>query len=209
MFEVILFPQHLSCSCFRIVPLTKPALIRKRYSTIDLSLVMFPGIIENAFLREQANRPHRPEVGLIIQTTNAASWPQCYSYVGKYQGAQPVSLGEGCGYVGTIVHELGHAIGLYHEHQRSDRDKYITVYEENIEEGRTDQFNKTEPSEELILTKYDYSSIMHYGNYAFSKNVGTLKTMDAKTGVALLEPYDKPGLNNNDIELIKKMYKCP
>ena len=37
----------------------------------------------------------------------------------------------------TILHELGHTIGLYHEHQRYDRDKYIDVNWNNIVE---DQF---------------------------------------------------------------------
>ncbi|GFY71816.1 astacin-like metalloprotease toxin 1 [Trichonephila inaurata madagascariensis] len=132
----------------------------------------------------------------------------CYSYVGKYHGPQPVSLGDGCHIVGTIVHELGHAIGCYHEHNRSDRDKYLIIYEQNIQNDRKDQFNKTEASEEMITTPYNPKSIMHYGNYAFSIDPRRLKSMEAKDGTPLLEPYQKPGLVDTDIQMVKDMYAC-
>ena len=31
-----------------------------------------------------------------------------------------------------LYHTLFHVLGLYHEHNRSDRDKYITIYEKNL-----------------------------------------------------------------------------
>ncbi|CAL1266934.1 unnamed protein product, partial [Larinioides sclopetarius] len=137
---------------------------------------------------------------------------KCYSYVGlekRVKQPQPLSLGGGCEFIGTVVHELGHAIGLFHEHQRSDRDTYITVYEQNVQAGRFHNFNKTKAIDELKWATYDYTSIMHYGEYAFSKQPKTLKTMEAKDGkTTLKEPYDKPGLNKNDIDLVKKLYKC-
>ncbi|CAL1266935.1 unnamed protein product [Larinioides sclopetarius] len=136
----------------------------------------------------------------------------CYSYVGvekRVKQPQPVSLGAGCEFIGTVVHELGHAIGLFHEHQRSDRDTYINVYEQNVELDQIHNFNKTEPIDELKWARYDYTSIMHYGEYAFSKNPGVLKTMVAKDGkTKLKEPFERPGLNQNDIDLVKKLYKC-
>lgn len=62
---------------------------------------------------------------------------RCCSFVGKRGiGAQALSIGENCAKFGIIVHEIGHAIGYYHEHTRPDRDKYVQVFEENIMDGR-------------------------------------------------------------------------
>ena len=38
---------------------------------------------------------------------------RCWSKMGRVGGAQLLSLGSGCGYVGVIIHELMHSIGKY------------------------------------------------------------------------------------------------
>ncbi|KAH7975080.1 hypothetical protein HPB49_023436 [Dermacentor silvarum] len=76
----------------------------------------------------------------------------CTSFVGRQGGAQEVSLGTGCLYRGTIVHELMHAAGFDHEHSRSDRDQYIDVFTENAEPENVEQFDKLEPWENKLLT---------------------------------------------------------
>ncbi|KFM64334.1 Astacin-like metalloprotease toxin, partial [Stegodyphus mimosarum] len=106
----------------------------------------------------------------------------CYSHVGRTGGQQPVSIGQGCNWLGTIIHELGHALGFYHEQNRSDRDEYLIIYWENIKEGLEDQFFLLKPEQNLLLTDFDYDSIMLYGEYTFSKQKGVLKTMAAKKG---------------------------
>lgn len=136
----------------------------------------------------------------------------CYSYVGNIKrGEQEVSLGNGCVYTGTTTHELMHAIGFMHEQNRPDRDQYIDVNFDNIKTDYADQFEKY-PNGNLYGTAYDYYSIMQYGEYAFSKQRGVLKTIIPKqAGVTLLDSYDKTDaqiLTASDIAAVRARYQC-
>jgi Astacin (Peptidase family M12A) len=68
----------------------------------------------------------------------------------------------GCGQNwGRIAHEIGHVLGLGHEHSRGHRDDYITILWGNIDGPK--QFCRViwdQPA--LASTAYDYDSITHY-----------------------------------------------
>lgn len=131
----------------------------------------------------------------------------CYSSVGKKGGEQSLSLNRRCGSFPIIVHEFGHLIGLHHEHNRVDRDDYLLIHWENMEKGMRKQFIKVNRSNTDTTEKFDYKSIMLYGENVFSKD-GTSKTMEAKNGMYLEKLEKKNGLSNGDRFKINKLYKC-
>lgn len=86
---------------------------------------------------------------------------KCWSYLGrKGGGAQPVKIGKYCLYE-DILHELGHVIGLDHEHARHDREGFITVYEDRLIDGT----NYDQLSNSKNVGDYDFLSLMHYSPY--------------------------------------------
>ena len=66
--------------------------------------------------------------------------------------------------------------GFWHEHERYDRDNYVKINFENIQEEGKHNFQKREEEycetfEKDVISKipYDYCSLMHYSEYAFAK----------------------------------------
>nr|BAM93569.1 hatching enzyme [Apeltes quadracus] len=128
----------------------------------------------------------------------------CSSLVGRIGDKQAVSLQRfGCVQKGIIQHELMHALGFYHEHTRPDRDNYVTIQWDNIDSAM--QYNFKKQDSDTLNTKYDYSSVMHYGKTAF-----------AKPGTQAITPIPDPNvpigqrmtLSDIDLLRIKKLYKC-
>ena len=70
--------------------------------------------------------PRTAETDYLVFTPSLRS----FTAVGLIGGAQPVFLEEGVCELGiyrSMVHEIGHSAGMFHEHQRSDRDRFIRV----------------------------------------------------------------------------------
>ncbi|GBN35322.1 Astacin-like metalloprotease toxin 1 [Araneus ventricosus] len=131
----------------------------------------------------------------------------CYSYVGRVGGQQPVSLGEGCGFQGTIVHELGHAIGFYHEQNRSDRDDYITIYWENIIEGTQELTSSLRSPARTRVTPPDYRSYHVVRIHQLLQGLQEPETMEGKKG-EYLRMSSQGKLSPSDIQRSRSFYKC-
>ena len=57
------------------------------------------------------------------------------SHVGRIGLRQYILVGRGCDTVGSLLHQLLHAAGLWHEHTRPDRDTSVKINFENVAEG--------------------------------------------------------------------------
>ena len=97
------------------------------------------------------------------------------SAVGMIGGQQFTEFGSNAWNRGTICHEIGHALGLIHEHQRSDRDSYVVILTNNIA-GGIGNFPKLANSRNQGA--YDFLSIMHYARNSLSLNPATLDTIE-------------------------------
>jgi len=98
------------------------------------------------------------------------------SALGMVGGQQFIHIGGTSWNRGTICHELGHTLGLIHEHQCSDRDSFVTILTNNIITGLEANFVKLTNSRNK--TAYDFLSIMHYSRNTFSTDPAHLDTIE-------------------------------
>ncbi|XP_048482543.1 protein SpAN [Plutella xylostella] len=106
---------------------------------------------------------------------------------------------------GTVLHELLHALGFMHEQSRPERDHFVTVHYRNIRIGAENNFKKADAkSTDDFGVGYDYNSVMHYSDKAFSKN-GQI-TIEPKVGGVKVGQRD--GFSRGDVRKLNNMYNC-
>lgn len=84
--------------------------------------------------------------------------------------------------VADLAHEWGHVLGLTHEHQRWDRDRYVVFppgFLEGLSPDRRADYALIEDPPKGQDRPYDYGSIMHYssnvdGNRMVRRDTGAL-----------------------------------
>ncbi|KAI1290234.1 Zinc metalloproteinase nas-4 [Halotydeus destructor] len=143
-----------------------------------------------------------------VVSDKMTDYQSCYSYYGRQGDEQPISLGQGCQEVWLSAHETMHALGIFHEQSRPDRDDFVTVNWSNVISGKAHNFNKAKSHEVTVPRPFDFKSIMLYEPYAFSGN--RQPTMASRvSGQRLLSVREKPVISKGDILLINHMYSCP
>lgn len=115
------------------------------------------------------------------------------SYVGRVGGKQVLHLAPYQS-MGIAAHEIGHAIGLYHEQSRNDRDNYVTVNLNNVDPDARSNFNKITKNY-YNMGGFDFSSIMLYSSYDFAIDKST-PTMTKKDGSTFIG--QRNGLSDGD-----------
>ena len=119
----------------------------------------------------------------------------CWSYVGNQQnGTQLLELSDWCFTNKTTPHELLHAVGIYHEQARPDRDQYVEINLNCVQPGNENNYRKQKSSLTYDLP-YNPKSIMHYPS-----GVPSCKTITSKVHCSSgkYKGY-KPVFDSNDV----------
>lgn len=115
---------------------------------------------------------------ISINYKNSTTWTANSDFIGKKGGKQNINLSTNAIQIkGTIIHELCHAIGLYHEQCRADRDKYVNIDFSTMNDSEKYQFKTyTELGHSgLDIGTFDFISIMLYDSWMNGRYVMTKK----------------------------------
>jgi len=167
----------------------------------------FPGLIQWVPW-VSGDPPYYVEINLNADDASG----ECEALEGFENIAAQSMAGSAACTVGTLLHEMGHIIGLYHEFQRPDRDNYVTVNYNNVIKGSWGNFELL-TNQVQILGPYDYASLMQYPAYSFSRNGGPVietippgMPLSGSEGVPAQTAAD---YSAGDKETIERLYGAP
>jgi Astacin (Peptidase family M12A) len=160
-------------------------------------------IVENSTCIKFIN--HTNEKDFVRITGNSY---HCGTKIGKRGGEQILSIldKDTCFRTVSIIHELMHIIGFHHMHLSANRDEFIQIIWENVIPEKFKKF-RIKGNLQDVGTSYDYGSVMHYSQYAYSKN-GRKTIIPLKQVEEGLLMGQRETLSKKDILSINRLYDC-
>ncbi|ATN06451.1 hypothetical protein EGY07_02305 [Chryseobacterium indologenes] len=143
--------------------------------------------------------PRTNQTNYVEFIFGSSSGSDGWAHIGYRGGKQTVSLDQYIS-VGSVIHEMGHTVGLYHEHTRKDRDQYVTILWNNIQDGQAYNFDIY--SSGTDIGPFNINSVMMYWPNSYSKNgQPTIKRANNTSFT-----YNRTGFTTGDINTINTMY---
>lgn len=184
----------------------------RKWSNRTIPYTIDPDIPNKQRIYDAIKHYHQETQIKLIPRTNESAYVHfqfngengsCSSYVGRKCPwcKQLIRVPNWCG-AGSLIHEIGHALGMVHEHTRWDRGNFVKINWDNIKEDKKSNFYRF-PLVFRSYTPFDFGSIMMYGAYAFAIDA-SIPTITKKDGT--LYSVQRSGLSSYDKTALGKMY---
>ncbi|MGE3181519.1 MAG: M12 family metallopeptidase [Phycisphaerae bacterium] len=95
-------------------------------------------------------------------------------FIGRNGGEQPLNIREliytwgQTAYTYGLAHEWGHVLGFHHTHQRTDRNTFLTYYDDRVSASGAGNYTIQNSSLKYPRNQMDFDSVMSYGQCIFS-----------------------------------------
>ncbi|KMQ65755.1 hypothetical protein ACM46_07795 [Chryseobacterium angstadtii] len=143
--------------------------------------------------------PRTNQTNYVEFIFGSSSGSDGWAHIGYQGGRQNISLDQYIS-VGSVIHEMGHTVGLYHEHARKDRDQYVSIQWNNIQDGQAYNFNMYNSGTDI--GPFNINSVMMYWPTSYSKNGQPTIKRANNTNFT----YNRTGFTTGDINTINAMY---